>query len=103
MRPAIAFAAGVLALSLIQPAAAQTFKLNPDLFGQKKPAPNPPKVDWDVRTALEQAQAARPAVICGMTVIPADPKIDPKMAVKPKDTGTKYTLKMVEPTTCKAP
>jgi hypothetical protein len=33
MRPAIAFAAGVLALSFVQPAAAQTFKVDPDLFG----------------------------------------------------------------------
>lgn len=99
MRFAVLFAAGVLALS--QPAAAQTFRFDPDLFGQKKPAPKPPKIDWNMRPSPEPAQAPRPAVICGMTVIPADPKLDPKIALKPRDNGTKYTLKVVEPTVCR--
>jgi hypothetical protein len=102
MRSAVAFAAGVLALSLSQPAAAQTFKFDPDLFGQKKPAPKPPKVDWNWRPAVQPPQATQPSVVCGMTVIPADPKIDPKIALKLRDTRTKYTLKVVEPTVCKA-
>ena len=29
--------------------AAQTFKIDPDLFGQKKAAPKPPEVDWNAR------------------------------------------------------
>ena len=102
MRSAVAFA-GVLALVLAQPAAAQTFKLDPDLFGQKNPIPKPPKVDWNWRPSAGQAQPPKPSVVCGMTVMPADPKIDPKMAVKPQDTRTKYTLKVIEPTICKAP
>ena len=103
MRPTVTCAAGALALAIWLPAAAQTFKLDPDLFGQKKRIPKPPKVDWNVRVVPEQAQAATPSVICGMAVIPADPKIDPRMALKPQDTGTTYTLKVVEPTVCKTP
>src|SRR6476469_3266205 len=98
MRSAVMCAAGVLAVSLIQPAAAQTFKVNPDLFGQKKPAPKPPQVDWNWRPQAQAAPPPAPSVICGMTVVPADPKIDAKMAVKPQDTRTKYTLRVVEPT-----
>jgi hypothetical protein len=83
------------------PGAAQEFKPPSNLFGQKAPAPKPPQVDWNWRPQVEPAQPAKPSVVCGMTVVPADPKIDPKMALKPQDTGTKYTLKIVEPTVCK--
>jgi hypothetical protein len=103
MRSAVVFAAGVLAISLVQPAAAQTVKVDPDLFGQKRPAPKPPKVDWNWRPQADAAQPAKPSVVCGMTVIPADPKMDPKMRVTPLDTRTKYVLKVAEPTVCKTP
>jgi len=102
MRFAIAVVA-VFTLALVAPAGAQTFKIDPDLFGQKKPAPKPPKVDWNVRASAEQPAPAKPAVVCGMTVVPADPKVDPKMRVAPADTGTRYVLKVVEPTVCTAP
>jgi hypothetical protein len=101
MRSLVGFAVGALAISLIQPAAAQTFKVDPDLFGQKKSAPKPPKVDWNWRPPVQKATPPQPSVVCGMTVIPADPTIDSKIAVKPQDTRTKYTLKVVEPTVCK--
>ena len=103
MRVAIAVVA-VFALALVAPAGAQTFKIDPDLFGQKKPAPKPPKVDWNVRPSAEQSAApAKPVVVCGMTVVPADPKVDPKMRVAPTDTRTAYALKVVEPTVCTVP
>jgi hypothetical protein len=84
------------------PAAAQGFKYEGDLFGQKKPAPNPPKVDWNWQPPA-QPKAARPAVVCGMTVIPADPTIDPKIRVAPRDNGVKFAMKVVEPTVCATP
>ena len=105
MRSAMALAAGVftLTLVLVLPASAQDFKPPANLLGQAKPALKPPKVDWNWRPSAERAQAGRPFIVCGMTVIPADPKIDPRMALKPTDAGTKYTLTIVEPTVCKAP
>ena len=103
MRSAVMCAAGVLALSLIQPAAAQTVKVDPSLFSQKKPAPKPPKVDWSWRPSAGPAPAAKPSVVCGMTVVPADSTIDSKMGVKPPDNRMKYILKVVEPMVCKAP
>jgi hypothetical protein len=103
MRPVIAFAAGAVVLAMSSPGVAQDFKLKADLFGQKTPAPKPPKVDWNWRPSPMQAEAARPAVVCGMTVVPADPKIDPKIRVTPPDTGVRFAMKVVEPTVCTPP
>ena len=47
------------------------------------------------------AARSEPAVICGMTVVPADPKVDPKMRVAPPANGTKFTITVVPPTVCK--
>jgi hypothetical protein len=92
------FAGVLFACSLVQPAAAQTFRYDPGLFGQQKKVPNPPKVDWNRRPA---PAAQEPAVNCGMTVVPADPKVDSKMRVAPRANGTKYAMTMVPPTVCK--
>jgi len=103
MRHTVAFIVGALVLAVSLPAAAQDFKLKADLFGQKKPAPKPPKVDWNWKPPAAQAPASRPSVICGMTVVPADPAIDPKIRVAPRDNGVKFAMKVVEPTVCAAP
>jgi hypothetical protein len=82
-------------------AGAQEFKFQPpNLFEQKKPAPPRPKVDWNTAPPAGASAPSQPTVVCGMTVVPADPTMDPGMAKKPADTGTKYTLKVVEPTVC---
>ena len=99
MRSRHALVAGALAL-LALPAAAQDFK-PPPFFAPDKPAPKPPKVDWNWRPSAEWAQAARPAVVCGMTVIPADPKVDPKMRVAPPAGDTTFTMTVVPPTVCR--
>jgi hypothetical protein len=100
MRAAFACAAGVVALAVTGSATAQEFK-PPPLFAPPSRPAKPPKVDWNWRPQAEPSQPAKPSVICGMTVIPADPKIDPKMALKPPDKTTWYTVKVVEPTVCK--
>ena len=97
MRAAVMFAGVVLTCSLAQPAAAQTFKYDPGLFGQQKKAPKASKVDWNWRPVAAQ----EPAVICGMTVVPADPKVDPKMRVALPENGMGYAMKVVPPTVCK--
>jgi hypothetical protein len=98
MRSAVMFAGVLFACSLVQPAVAQTFKYEPGLFGQQKKAPKTPKVDWHWRPA---PAAQEPAVICGMTVVPADPKVDPKIRVAPPANGTTFTMTVVPPTVCK--
>ena len=44
----------------------------------------------------------RPKVVCGMLVIPADPTIDPKIAVPPnKAPGVEFKIRAMEPPVCK--
>jgi hypothetical protein len=38
-----------------------------------------------------------------MTVVPADPAIDPKIRIAPRANGVKFAMKVVEPTVCAAP
>src|SRR6185295_5395566 len=81
---------------------AQEFKFQPpNLFEQKKLPPKSPPVEWNARPSTELPRA-EPKVVCGMTVVQPDPKIDPACAVKLPDKGTKYTLKVVEPAVCKS-
>jgi hypothetical protein len=103
MRSAVMFAGLLFTCSLAQAAAAQTFNYEPGLFGQQKKAPKPPKVDWNWRPFSAPAPAQKPAVICGMTLVPGDRKVDPKMKVVPSDRGVAYALRVVPPTVCKAP
>jgi hypothetical protein len=103
MRYVVAFVAGVVTLAMARPVAAQEFKPPANLFGQKKPAPRPPSIDWNWRPSADAKAAAKPAIICGMTVVPADPKVDPKMTVAAPERGVTFTMRAVRPTICKAP
>ena len=49
----------------------------------------------------EAARSTAPRVVCGMTLIPVDPAIDPKMAIAPKNEDTRYTIRAIEPPICK--
>jgi len=102
MRCAVAFVAGALTLALAPAVAAQEFKPPADLFGQKKPAPRAPSIDWSWRPSAD-AKAPATSVVCGMTLVPADPRVDPKMKVATPGRGTAFTMRMVPPTVCKAP
>ena len=47
------------------------------------------------------APVSKPKVVCGMTIIPADPTIDPQMEVSPKqDRNLKYTIRSIDPPIC---
>jgi hypothetical protein len=92
-----------LALLAAGPAAAQDIKPPANLFEQKKPAQKPPKIDWNWRPPADKTSTAKPAVVCGMTLVPADPKVDAKMRVPAPDSGLTFTLRSIQPTICKAP
>jgi hypothetical protein len=113
MRPANALVAGALTLFVSVPVAAeigepaaqaavapaQNWKPSVNLFGQK-PTPKPPSIDWNRRPSPDQDPAANPTVVCGMVLVPVDPKIDPKMRVKIPDRGVAFTMRTVQPTVC---
>jgi hypothetical protein len=103
MRCGVAFVAGALAFAMARPVGAQEFKPPANLFGQKKPAPKPPSIDWSWRPLSNAKAPAAPAVVCGMTLVPADPTVDPKMKVAKPERGVAFTMRVVPPTICKAP
>jgi hypothetical protein len=103
MRCAVVFAAGALTLAMALPVGAQEFKPSANLFEQKKPAFKPYVVDWGARPATKQKPATVPTIVCGMTLVPADPKVDPKMRVEAPERGVTFTMRAVPPTICKAP
>jgi hypothetical protein len=47
--------------------------------------------------------APKPTVVCGMTLVPADPMFDPQMKVTVPDRGVAHTMRVVPPTVCKTP
>jgi hypothetical protein len=103
MRCALAFVVGGLTLAIAVPVGAQEFKPPADLFARKKPAPRPPSIDWSWRPSADAKAPAAPAVVCGMTLVPADPTVDPKMKVAKPERGVAFTMRVVPPTICKAP
>ncbi len=58
-----------------------------------------PLVKPDERAQLAQPSTAKPTVCC-MTMIPADPSLDPKFTKTPPDRTTKYTMRLIDPTVC---
>ena len=78
-------------------------------FGALRPSQDPYKQLFEPqknlfapRRAMQPsiAAAGKPKVVCGMTIIPADPKTDPKMAIARKSDGIDYTLRTIDPPFC---
>lgn len=75
-------------------------------FGVQRPQSDPYKQLFappkGVQPSIERpALAAKPKVVCGMTIIPADPSLDPKMTISPKDDrNLKYAIRSVDPPIC---
>jgi hypothetical protein len=56
-----------------------------------------------LKSALVEAQKAQPkaTIVCGMLIIPADPSIDPKIAVPlQKAPGVEFKIRAFEPPVC---
>jgi hypothetical protein len=104
MRVVIAFAAVSLSLVAATPAVAQELKPPADLFAQQKKAPpKPPQVDWNRPPSPGATSAAKTTVVCGMTLVHADPKFDSRMRVAAPDSRVSYTMRTSPPPICKAP
>jgi hypothetical protein len=108
MRSAHAVFAAVLSLTIALPAAAaaaeQAADWKPSIsLSAPKPAFKPYVVDWGARPSVDRQAAPRPTVVCGMTLMPADPTFDPQMKVTVPDRGVAYSMRAVPTTVCKAP
>jgi hypothetical protein len=77
-------------------------------FGARRPAQkNPYAKLFEARDALKQApqqvaqDAPKKTLVCGMTMIEADPHFDAKMRVTPpKDANVRYAIRAVDPPVC---
>ena len=88
--------------ALVQPAPAANWtpdKKNPysRLF-QPSPTIQPSR---QPATALPPGVAGKPEIKCGMTVIPADPSIDPQIAISRPPDGTRFTIRAIDPPICR--
>jgi len=98
----------VLALCSVQPVLADGSSVQPN-------APKPvqarvadpykrlfrqPTIEQTAR-AQQRADQATPRPVCGMTLIPADPRIDPQILIAPRTDATHYTMRVIPPAICK--
>jgi hypothetical protein len=88
--------------SLSLPAASADWKPSISLSAPK-PAFKPYMVDWGARPSAAQAVTPKPTVVCGMTLVPGDPKVDPRMRVAVPDRGVAHVMLGIPPTVCKTP
>jgi hypothetical protein len=97
---------GVLALFAVTPAGAQTLRLSPgSLFEPPQSVDLLARARAALRTAqqkqLLEPSPQKPRVVCGMTIVPADPKIDAAiMHPAPNSDASKFTLQIVTPPAC---
>jgi hypothetical protein len=90
---AVVGVAGVVSLGMV-PLTAQSVP--------SQPRPNP-EVQRRQQLAMQALAktAMKPKVECGMKIVPADPRVDPK-AIKPvPDQATKPTIRQVAPGACR--
>jgi hypothetical protein len=75
-------------------------------FGTQRPLQNDPykklfKTPRHVTPAIgDQVSKPKRQVVCGMTIIPADPSIDPKMAISRPANGIDYKMRAIVPPIC---
>jgi hypothetical protein len=67
----------------------------------KDPYGNLFKAQQELNKALAKAEVTmKPTIVCGMLVVPVDPKLDPKMGITPKQDGIDFTMRAIEPPVC---
>lgn len=102
---------GVLIPSVSQAAGAPKIPFaNKDLFanlfgGQpgpspKAPTPAPPLFGVKPQPQPPMPSQQAPRVVCGMTLVPTDPKLDPKIRRVPPQNGVKFSMKRLSPPIC---
>jgi hypothetical protein len=47
--------------------------------------------------------ASKPTVVCGLTLIPGDPNVDPAIRREVPEDGPRYSIRTVEPKLCRRP
>jgi hypothetical protein len=72
----------------------------PNVFGPA--SSKPPQLPWFLPAPIPAQSTAISTVVCGMTVVRGDSSIDPKILKPVPDTGVTPTMRVIEPTMCRA-
>jgi hypothetical protein len=104
----VAFVAGVHILSASIAAQQPTNGLPPranafgNLFAQLSKPPSLPRFLFPTPTP-DVRLAPKPTVVCGMTVIPVDPNVDPAIRREVPEGGPRFSIRSVDPKLCRQP
>ena len=80
--------------------AAKSKPAAPPRFLFPTPAPTPtPRLNQPPDVPSGQ----QPTVVCGMTMIPADPNVDPAIRREVPEGGPRFLIRSVDPTICRRP
>ena len=110
MRTALLFSIGLFLGAIPLSADQASVNTQAPALGGLRPArsSNPYAKLFEARAALKQAVQneaqkleSKSKIVCGMTIIEADPYFDQKMKVTlPKDDNVRYTIRAVDPVVC---
>jgi hypothetical protein len=94
--------ATLVSLHALTPARAQVAEPAQPQLSQASPAPNPTAGQRrQLEMAMRLVQAAKPRVVCGTTIIPANPNVDRDLVKPIPDQATKFSRRQVPPAACR--
>ena len=81
-------------------------KQNPfgNLFAPPTKTPSPPRFLFPTLTLKQRPEpqlAPKPTVVCGLTLIPADPNVDAAILHSVREDGPRFLIRSVDPKLCR--
>ena len=73
-----------------------------NLFAPSSKPPSPPRFLFPTPTPTLN-QARKPTVVCGLTLIPGDPNVDPSIGREVPEDGSRFSIRSVDPKICRRP
>ena len=94
---------GSASLAAQQPTDGLPPKANPfgNLFAPSSKPPSPPRFLFPTPTFNQRPD--KPTVVCGLTLIPADPNVDPAIRREVPEDGPRFVIRSVDPKLCRRP
>jgi len=94
---------GSASLAAQQPTDGLPPKASPfgNLFAPSSKPPSPPRYLFPTPTFNQRGD--KPTVVCGLTLIPADPNVDPAIRREVPEDGPRFVIRFVDPKLCRRP
>ena len=77
-----------------------------NLFAPSSKPPSPPRFLFPTPTFNQPPGvrlAPKPTVVCGLTLIPGDPNVDPAIRHEVPEDGPRFLIRSVDPKLCRRP